>query len=43
MRWAGHVAHMGEWRGAYKILVGKPNGERPLERPGCRWQEKIKM
>jgi len=28
MRWAGHVAHIGEWRGAYRILAGKPNGER---------------
>jgi hypothetical protein len=34
MRWAGHVARMGEVRGAYNILVGKPEGRRPLGRPG---------
>jgi hypothetical protein len=34
MRWAGHVAHMGEVRGAYKILVGRPEGRRPLGRLG---------
>jgi hypothetical protein len=34
---------MGEWRGAYRISVGKPDGERPLGRPRCRWEEKIKM
>jgi hypothetical protein len=34
MRWAGHVAHMGEVRGAYNILVGKPEGRRPLRRQG---------
>jgi len=36
MRWAGHVARVGEERGAYKVLVGKPEGKRPLERPRCR-------
>ena len=42
MRWVGHVAHMVEWRGAYRILSGKPNRERerPLGRPRCRWKEK---
>ena len=33
MRWAGHVAHMGEGRGVHRVLVGKPEGKRPLERP----------
>jgi hypothetical protein len=36
MRWAGHVAHMGEKRGAYRILVGRPEGRRPLGIPRCR-------
>jgi hypothetical protein len=43
MRWAGHVAHMGEVRGAHNILVGKPEGKRPLGRPKCRWEDNIKM
>jgi hypothetical protein len=42
MRWAGHVARMGEVRGAY-ILVGKPEGRRPLGRPRRRWEDSIKM
>jgi hypothetical protein len=42
-RWAGHVARMGEGRGAYKILVGKPEGRRPLGRPRRRWEDNIKM
>jgi hypothetical protein len=37
MRWAGHVARMGAKRDAYRILVGKPGGKRPLGRPRCRW------
>ena len=37
MRWAGHVASMGEERGAYRFLVGKPEGKRPLVRPRRRW------
>jgi hypothetical protein len=37
MRWARHVARMGERRNAYRILVGKPEGRRPLGRPKCRW------
>jgi hypothetical protein len=36
MRWAGHVARMGEERGVYRVLVGKPEGRRPLGRPRCR-------
>ena len=37
MRWAGNVARMGEERGAYRVLVGKPEGKRPLRRPRRRW------
>jgi hypothetical protein len=36
MRWAGHVARMGEERNVYKVLMGKPEGKRPLERPRRR-------
>ena len=43
MRWAGHVARMGEGRGVHRVLVGKPEGKRPLGRPGCRWEDNIKM
>ena len=43
MRWAGHVARMGEERGAYRILVGKPGGKRPLGRPRRRWMDNIGM
>jgi hypothetical protein len=43
MRWAGHVARMGEKRNAYSILVGKPEGRRPMERPRHRWVDNIKM
>jgi hypothetical protein len=43
MRWAGHVACMGEVRGAYNILIGRPEGMRPLGRPGRRWEDNIKM
>jgi hypothetical protein len=43
MRWAGHVAYMGEGRGAYRILVGRPEGRRPLERPSHRWEDNIKI
>jgi hypothetical protein len=42
LRWAGHVARMGERRGAYRALVGKPEGRRPLERPRHRWEDNIK-
>jgi hypothetical protein len=37
------VAHMGERRSAYRALVGKPEGRRPLGRPRCRWEDNIKM
>ena len=43
MRWAGHVARMGEGRGVYRLLVGKPEGRRPLGRPRRRWENNIKM
>jgi len=43
MRWAGHVALMGERRGAYRVLVWKPEEKRPLERPRSRWEDNIKM
>jgi hypothetical protein len=43
MRWAGHVARMGEVRGAYNILVGRPEGRRPLGRPRHRWEDNINM
>jgi hypothetical protein len=42
MRWAGHVAHMGEGRGVYRVLVGRPEGKRPLGRPRRRWDDNIK-
>ena len=42
MRWAGHVAHMGEERGVYRVLVGKPEGKRPLGRPRPTWVDNIK-
>jgi hypothetical protein len=43
MRWAGHVARMGDVRNMYRVLVGKPEGERPLEKPRRRWEGGIKM
>jgi hypothetical protein len=43
MRWAGHVARMGEERKMYKVLVGKPEGKRPLGRPRRRWQDRVRM
>ena len=43
MRWAGHVARMGEERGAYRVLVRKPEGKRPLGRPRRRWVDNIRM
>jgi len=44
MRWAGHVARMGEGGGgAYRVLVGKPEGRRPLGRPRRRWVDNIRM
>jgi hypothetical protein len=43
MRWAGHVARMGVKRNAYRLLVGKPEGKRPLGRPRRRWVDYIGM
>ena len=43
MRWAGHVARMGEERVVYRVLVGKPEGKRPLGRPRRRWVDNIWM
>jgi hypothetical protein len=43
MRWAGHLTRMGENRIAYKLLVGKPEGKRPLGRPKRTWENNIKM
>ena len=43
MRWAGHVARMDEERGVYRVLVGKPEGRRPLGRPRRRWVDNIRM
>jgi len=42
MTWAGHVARMGEERGVYRVLVGKPEGKRPLGRPRRRWVDNIR-
>jgi hypothetical protein len=43
MRWAGHVARVGEKRNVYRLLVGKPEGRRPLGRPRRRWVDNIRM
>jgi hypothetical protein len=43
MRCTGHVERMGERRGVYRVLVGKPDGKRPFGRPGLRWGDNIKM
>jgi hypothetical protein len=43
MRWAGHVTRTVDMRNAYSILVGKPEGKRPLGRPRCRWEDNIRM
>jgi hypothetical protein len=43
MRWAGHVPRMGEDRGVHRVLVGKPEGKRPLGRPRRKWEDNIKM
>jgi hypothetical protein len=43
MRWAGHIARMGEKRNAYRILVGRPERKRPLGRTRRRWVDNIKM
>jgi len=43
MRWAGDVACMGVGRGVYRVLVGRPEGKRPLGRPRRRWEDNIKI
>ena len=43
MRWEGHVTRMGERRGVYRVLVGKPEEKKPLGRPRLRWEDSIKM
>ena len=43
MRWARHVARTGEDRGVYRVLLGKPEGRRPLGRPRRRWVDNIRM
>jgi hypothetical protein len=43
IRWAGYVARMGEGRGVHRVLVGRPEGRRPLGRPRRRWVDNIKM
>ena len=43
LRWAGHVAHMGEDRGVHRLLVGKPEGKSSLGRPRRSWADNIKM
>jgi hypothetical protein len=43
MRRVGHVARMGEERNVYKVLMGKPEGKRPLGRPRCRWEDGMRM
>ena len=43
MRWVGHVARMGEESGVYRVLLGKPEGKRPLGRPRRRWVDNIRM
>jgi hypothetical protein len=43
LRWAGHVARMGEGRDVYRVLIGRPEGKRPLGRPRRRWEDNIKL
>jgi hypothetical protein len=43
MRWAGHVVCVKEGRGVYRVLVGRPEGKRPLGRPRRRWEDNIKI
>jgi len=43
MRWAGHVARMGEGRGVYRVLVGRPEGKRQMGRPRHRWENNTRM
>ena len=43
LRWAGHVARTEQSINAYRVLVGKPEGKRPVGRPRCRWEDNIKV
>jgi hypothetical protein len=43
VRWTGHVARIRERRGVYRVMVGRPEGERPAERPRRRWEDNIKI
>ena len=43
MRWEGHVGRMVEWRGVHRVLIGKPEGKRPLNNPMRRWEDNIKI
>ena len=43
LRWAGHVARVEKSRNVFRVLVGKPDGKRPLGRPRCRWEDYIKI
>jgi len=43
MRWVGHAAHMWERTGSYRVMVGRPEGKRPLGRSRRRWEDNIKM
>jgi hypothetical protein len=43
LRWTGHLARVGEGRGVYRVLVGRPESKRPLGRPRLRWEDKIKL
>ena len=43
IRWIGHVAHVRDREGAYRVLVGRPEGRRPLGRPRRRWKDNIKV
>jgi len=43
MRWTGHVARIGKGRGVYRVLVGRSEGKRPLERPTRRWEDNTKL
>jgi hypothetical protein len=43
MRWAGHVTCLGEVRGVYRVMVGRPEGKRPVGRPRHRWEDNIKI
>ena len=43
MRWAVHVARIGERKDVYRVFVGKPEGKRPFGRPKCRWEDNVKM